>query len=352
MTLETVFGLLLVVLAVSLVVWSVETYFLTPRRQKDILEGFRAERLNAAEMQIRLSAPNPLAVLVRNAATFSLFGLFGCVFLGRMDIDFSLVLVLATVLSGLFWGLDFLLTRRQRNRYCELLAGDTYDQPRQLLEKEPLLVEYAHSFFPVLAVVLLLRSFLLEPFTIPSGSMLPTLEVGDYILVNKFAYGLRLPVLGTELVPVGKPQRGDIMVFKFPPKPSMNFIKRVIGLPGDHIRTAENGDLFVNGELMARKLVRQEPEIDPWELYYEETLGNVKHITRQEVGSESRRKLVDLVVPPGYYFMMGDNRDNSNDSRYWGPVPESNIVGKAFYVWVHKEPGLHAPSFARNGSVR
>ncbi|HEX5276957.1 MAG TPA: signal peptidase I [Fluviicoccus sp.] len=268
-----------------------------------------------------------------------------------MDLDFSLVLVIATLLCGIGWGLDLILTSRRRLRHATELAPDG-GPLAESLRAEPVLVEYAHSFFPVLAVVLVLRSFLLEPFTIPSGSMLPTLEVGDYILVNKYAYGLRLPVAGIEFVPVGKPERGDVMVFRFPPKPTMNFIKRVVGLPGDRIRTMENGDLYVNDQLVSRVLVRQEPEVDPWEQYFEENLGGVKHATRQEMGTESRRKLVDLVVPEGHYFMMGDNRDNSNDSRYWGTVPDRMIVGKAVYIWVHKDPGLHAPTFSRNGAVK
>ncbi|WP_130413640.1 signal peptidase I [Fluviicoccus keumensis] len=269
-----------------------------------------------------------------------------------MDLDFSLVLVVATLLCGLGWGLDLLLTRRRRVRLAADVPSAGDNAPAAVLKAEPVLVEYAHSFFPVLAVVLVLRSFLLEPFTIPSGSMLPTLEVGDYILVNKYAYGLRLPVAGIEFMSVGKPKRGDVMVFRYPPKPTMNFIKRVIGLPGDHIRTTDSGDLYVNDRLMPRKLVSQVPDIDPWEQYFEEDLTGVKHTTRQEVGTESRRKIVDLVVPQGEYFMMGDNRDNSNDSRYWGTVPDRMIVGKAIYVWVHKEPGIHAPTFSRNGAVK
>jgi len=181
--------------------------------------------------------------------------------------------------------------------------------------------------------------------------MLPTLEVGDYILVNKYTYGLRLPVTGTEIVPMNKPQRGDVMVFRFPPKPTMNFIKRVIGLPGDHIRTTENGDVFVNGERLEHTLVRQEPAVDPWEQYFDEKIAGVSHSIRQEVGADARRKVLDMTVPAGHYFMMGDNRDNSNDSRFWGPVADHLIVGKAVYVWIHKEPGLNLPVFSRNGPV-
>lgn len=260
-----------------------------------------------------------------------------------MDFDFALILTVVTLLAGLICLADKLFFKQHKS-------------PSQLAKnerphKENIIIEYGYSFFPVLAVVWVLRSFLFEPFTIPSGSMLPTLQVGDYILVNKFTYGLRLPVLGTEIMPIGKPQRGDVMVFKFPPKPSMNFIKRVVGLPGDKIHYKDD-NLYINEVLVGRKLVRQEPEIEPWEQYYDEVLGNRLHSTRQEVGRYPAGKEWRFTVPQGQYFMMGDNRDNSNDSRFWGAVPEKNIVGKAFYVWTHKEPGLNMPTFRRNGTIQ
>lgn len=351
MTMQDLFGLLIAALAISLVAWTVETFWLLPRRQAALIAEYRLGRLDHSGLAVALKSNPAYVEQMRWGSGLSLMGLLGLAMLGRLDLDFSLVLVIATLLCGIGWALDLLLTRRRRQRYAAELASSG-GPLAEALRAEPVLVEYAHSFFPVLAVVLVLRSFLLEPFTIPSGSMLPTLEVGDYILVNKYAYGLRLPVAGIEFLPVGKPQRGDVMVFRFPPKPTMNFIKRVVGLPGDRIRTLENGDLYVNDQLVSRVLVRQEPEIDPWEQYFEENLGGVKHATRQEIGTESRRKLVDLVVPEGQYFMMGDNRDNSNDSRYWGTVPDRMIVGKAVYVWVHKDPGLHAPTFGRNGPVK
>lgn len=251
-----------------------------------------------------------------------------------MDIDFTLILVIAVAVTGVVWGLDAALFARARREE----------------QREPVVVEYARSFFPVLAVVLVLRSFLAEPFTIPSGSMLPTLQIGDYIVVNKYAYGMRLPLVGTTLVPVGKPERGDIMVFRFPGKPSVNYIKRVVGLPGDTVSFRE-GDLFINGKQVSRKLVSQEPEVNPWEQYYEEQLGDTRHAIRQEVGRFAAGHQWEHKVPAGHYFMMGDNRDNSNDSRFWGFVPDHLIVGKAVYIWMHKEPGLHLPVFSRNGKV-
>lgn len=342
---------LLGVLAVCLLVWSVETFWLQPRRMAALVASFKRGSLDEAGLVSALRASPAYIEQVRWGSGLSLMGLLGLAMLGRVDIDFSLVLVIATFLCGIGWGLDIILTRRRRLRYLRELSPDNASPLAVTLRHEPLLVEYAHSFFPVLAVVLVLRSFLVEPFTIPSGSMLPTLEVGDYILVNKYTYGLRLPVTGTEIVPMNKPQRGDVMVFRFPPKPTMNFIKRVIGLPGDHIRTTENGDVFVNGERLEHKLVRQEPAVDPWEQYFDEKIAGVSHSIRQEVGADARRKVLDMTVPAGHYFMMGDNRDNSNDSRFWGPVADHLIVGKAVYVWIHKEPGLNLPVFSRNGPV-
>lgn len=279
-----------------------------------------------------------------------------------MDLDFALILTVAVLVAGVIWGVDllFLRPRRQARATAALarlqaetegeLPVATVTAVTEEHMREPLLVEYAHSFFPVLLVVWLLRSFLFEPFTIPSGSMLPTLQVGDYILVNKFAYGLRLPVLGTQLVPVGTPQRGDIMVFRYPEKPSQNFIKRVVGVPGDHVRVVD-GRVYVNGEALPRTPALF-PGAEAWELYYRERTGRVEHLIRHEEGRESSSPQGEWVVPPGGYFMLGDNRDNSRDSRYWGFVPDRYIVGRAAFIWMHKAPGLHLPSFSRNGKVQ
>lgn len=260
-----------------------------------------------------------------------------------MDFDFALILTVLTLVAALICLADKVVFKQHKK------ALDSAQSPHPY--KENIIIEYGYSFFPVLAVVWVLRSFLYEPFTIPSGSMLPTLEVGDYILVNKYNYGLRLPVLGTEILPIGKPQRGDVMVFKFPPKPSMNFIKRVVGVPGDKINFA-NDTLYINGAVIERKLLSQEPSVEPWQQYFTEQLGAKSYTIRQEVGRYPAGKSWGYTVPEGHYFMMGDNRDNSNDSRFWGFVPERNIVGQAVYIWTHKEPGLHLPSFHRNSGIQ
>ena len=274
-----------------------------------------------------------------------------------MDIDFSLVLTLAVLVAGLLWGFDASALKPIRVRRLRAAQAAAAQQgavlpieAEQKLLREPWLFETAHSFFPVLAVVWVLRSFLAEPFTIPSGSMLPSLQIGDYVLVNKFAYGVRLPVLGTLVLPVSLPARGDVMVFKFPANPSVNYIKRVIGLPGDHIESRHEV-LFINGIEAKRELLSQEPVIEPWQQVWRENLLGVKHITREEIGREPTGGDWSYTVPAGHYFMMGDNRDNSNDSRFWGPVAEHLIVGKAFFIWMHKKPGLNLPSFNRNGSI-
>ncbi|MGM0633866.1 MAG: signal peptidase I [Pseudomonadota bacterium] len=263
--------------------------------------------------------------------------------------DFSVVLVVLVGISGLIWLLDALWLGPARRKLAEARDGKAREQAL----REPWPVEYARSFFPVLAIVLVLRSFVIEPFQIPSGSMEPTLEVGDFILVNKYTYGLRLPVLGTKLVSINEPQRGEVMVF-FPPHDSRYFIKRVIGLPGDRIEY-EAGRLTINDQPVETTLV-EEIEIDTSAgaqpgLLYEEQLGEHTHLA-QVVDRERRRPMrTEWVVPPGHYFMMGDNRDNSADSRVWGAVPEENIVGRAFAVWLHKDPGWNLPTFSRNGSI-
>ena len=212
-----------------------------------------------------------------------------------------------------------------------------------------MLVEYAKSFFPVLFVVFVLRSFLIDPFQIPSSSMVPTLEVGDYILVNKYTYGIRLPVVRTKVMALNEPQRGDVMVF-FPPH--MNdtyFIKRVIGLPGDEVRY-ENKRLFVNGEEVRQQLLAQLPPSRPRFRLSQESLGGVDHEIRTDMMRANDNFAV--TVRAGHYFMMGDNRDNSSDSRVWGQVPEGDIVGKAFAIWMHWDSFFSLPSFSRAGAIQ
>jgi len=254
------------------------------------------------------------------------------------NLDFPLILVIAVFVTGLVWLLDIFFLKDRR--LAKATAGNEI--------REPAYVEYSKSFFPVLAIVLVLRSFLYEPFQIPSGSMLPTLEVGDFILVNKFSYGLRLPVIGTKVLSVDDPQRGDVLVFKYPEDPKVNYIKRVIGEPGDHIRY-ENKQLTINGEVVP--LEPEENQSSGWSVteLLKEQLADVSHEIYRDLRVDSPAR--EWVVPAGHYFVMGDNRDNSKDSRYWGYVPDELVVGKAVLVWMHWEKLLSLPSFANVGSI-
>jgi signal peptidase I len=283
-----------------------------------------------------------------------------------MSINLPLILTLAVFITGLVWIYDALVLARPRK--AKLAAVDSqfnnlaletteqkmaYEEAKVLAAREPLVVEYSKSFFPVLFIVFFFRSFLLEPFQIPSGSMIPTLEVGDFILVNKFTYGVRLPVLNTQVIPVNKPQRGDVMVFFPPHAPDTYYIKRVIGLPGDHISYI-NHVLTINGQVIPEKLVAMLPPLSPkWRLV-KETIDGKEFTTYKHLvpGELSRNK--SWVVPEGHYFMMGDNRDNSLDSRGWpNPfVSEDAIVGKAFAVWMHWEKLLSIPSFDNVGMIQ
>ena len=257
-----------------------------------------------------------------------------------MNLDFPALLVAATIFTGLAWLLDAMLLAPKRRRAADALvqrgAARDSDQVHKTL-KESTLVEYCKSFFPVILAVLLLRSFLVEPFRIPSNSMMPTLLVGDFILVNKYAYGIRLPVLNNKVVEMGEPERGDVVVFRYPKDPSVDYIKRVVGLPGDRVGYY-NKIIYINSEPVGQV---------PAGVYIgvgsgismsgaserQEQLGEVLHdilVMPRTPGLEG-----EYVVGEDEYFVMGDNRDNSNDSRYWGPVPESNLVGKAFRVWMN-----------------
>jgi len=274
-------------------------------------------------------------------------------------LDFPLILVVLTFLALVIWALDKLLWEGGRNRRMTQLqsqfpqwgvdgSGDatSYGAAVEATAREPVAVEYARSFLPVLLIVLVLRSFLVEPFQIPSSSMVPTLLIGDFILVNKFAYGIRLPVVGTKVIDIGTPQRGDVMVF-FPPHEKRYFIKRVIGLPGDHIEYRDKV-LYINGKMAEEKFL--ERLYPPQLILFDEHLGDVDHhIQKLSEGGMDRDYSID--VEPGHYFMMGDNRDNSADSRIWGQVPEANIVGKAFAIWMHWPQFFSIPSFSRIGLI-
>ncbi|NWA03231.1 signal peptidase I [Pseudomonas gingeri] len=284
-----------------------------------------------------------------------------------MSLNFPLLLVIAVAVCGLLALLDLLFLAPRRRAAISTYQGSVSQPEAEVVEKlnkEPLLVEYGKSFFPVLFIVLVLRSFLVEPFQIPSGSMKPTLDVGDFILVNKFSYGIRLPVIDKKVIQVGDPQRGDVMVFRYPSDPNVNYIKRVVGLPGDVVRYTSDKKLFVNGESVAEQLVGNEPGMLGSAELYKEKLGAVEHLIRKEMGRYRAPPDHEWKVPAGHYFMMGDNRDNSNDSRYWddpnipkellGMVPDENIVGKAFAVWMSwPDPKFsHLPNFSRVGLIK
>jgi signal peptidase I len=283
-----------------------------------------------------------------------------------MSINFPLLLVIAVAVCGVLALVDLVLLAPRRRSAIATYEGQVGEPDPEVLDrlnKEPLLIEYGKSFFPVLAIVLVLRSFLVEPFQIPSGSMKPTLEVGDFILVNKFAYGIRLPVLDNKVIEVGDPQRGDVMVFRYPSDPNINYIKRVIGLPGDRIAYSSGKHLTINGQPVAEKLLGEEPGTLGSAMLYGEKLGEAEHLIRKEMKRYRMEPGREWVVPQGHYFMMGDNRDNSNDSRYWndpripkdllGMVPDRNIVGKAFAVWMSwPDPKLrNLPNFSRVGLI-
>ena len=249
-----------------------------------------------------------------------------------MDLDLPFILFWAVVVCGAIWLIDVLLFRRKR------LAKDPE-------AADPTLVEYARSFFPVLLLVLLLRSFLAEPYQIPSESMVPTLEVGDFILVNKYAYGLRLPVFGTKIVEMGQPERGDVMVF-IPPHDPRYFIKRVIGIPGDTVRYA-NKSLYINGERLQYELVGDVTGRN-YRTQMREYLETIDGRTHSIYKNARFERTQEWEIPPGSFLMIGDNRDKSQDSRYWGLAKEENIVGKAVAIWLHKDPGWNLPNFSRN----
>ncbi|WP_131668316.1 signal peptidase I [Psychrobacter pygoscelis] len=299
-----------------------------------------------------------------------------------MDFDFNLILVPLTLALGAIWLLDKLVWKQRQSRG----RG-----------KEGALVRSAYDFFPILAVVLIVRSFLIEPFNIPSSSMVPTLYTGDFIAVNKFAYGLRLPLTYTKFLDTGSPEHGDVMVFRYPEDPSIYYIKRVIGLPGDTV-SYNNGVLAINGESIDTEAANYTPDADltaqlipagatpngetvteeqaaaygreeeDHATYYQEKQGTHQHLVRylEDFNSSQYAPFLQvmspnvvtsagtqwqLTVPEDQYFVMGDNRDRSADGRYWGFVPDKNLAGKAVYIWMHKAPGLNMPSFNRNGSI-
>ncbi|MCW8208137.1 signal peptidase I [Verminephrobacter aporrectodeae subsp. tuberculatae] len=297
-------------------------------------------------------------------------GYAGAWYFGSIEGNFALLLFFATVVTGAYWLAErfyFLLRRRRAaqaiedgalQRRAELdrlgirqVDGDVQEAKARIL-MQPWWLDWTAGLFPVIATVFFLRSFLFEPFKIPSGSMIPTLQAGDLILVNKFTYGVRLPVIHTRIIEGNPPARGDVMVFRYPPQPSVDYIKRVVGVPGDEVAYFDKR-LTVNGQAIETKALPDFLEEDSMRYFkqFEETLGERPHRLLQNPDvpafvqgasnfayRENCRYSVEGVackVPPGHYFMMGDNRDNSLDSRFWGFVPEGNIVGKAFFVWMN-----------------
>ncbi len=297
-------------------------------------------------------------------------GYGGAWYFGMVEGNFSLLLFLATAVTGLYWLAEKFYFWPQRRKAAMAVDAQATQRRAELatqgihqvdnhtgeaqarLLAQPWWLDWTAGLFPVIVVVFLLRSFLFEPFKIPSGSMIPTLLVGDLILVNKFHYGVRLPVINTKILDNNSPQRGDVMVFRYPPKPSLDYIKRVVALPGDEVAYL-NKKLTVNGKPL--------PKVALADFFDEDALRYAKQF-QETSGGKSYRLLNDMdrpafiagaddfpyrqncryssegvvcKVPEGQYFMMGDNRDNSLDSRYWGFVPEKNIVGKAFFVWMN-----------------
>ncbi|MBS7779601.1 signal peptidase I [Acidovorax sp. CCYZU-2555] len=306
------------------------------------------------------------------AAVLAAFlGYIGAWYLGFLQGNFSLLLFLATVVTGVYWVAERMYFWPRRRKAAVALEESIVARRAELDRKgiakvdlevspeargrilmQPWWLDWTAGLFPVIAIVFVLRSFLFEPFKIPSGSMIPTLMIGDLILVNKFTYGVRLPVINKKIIETGSPERGDVMVFRYPPQPNLDYIKRVVGVPGDEVAYL-NKRLTINGQPVETSKLPDFFEKDEMRYFqqFEEKLGDKPHRLLNNANTpafiqgasnfafrENCRYSVEGVsckVPAGHYFVMGDNRDNSLDSRYWGFVPDENIVGKAFFVWMN-----------------
>lgn len=348
---------LIVISIVSLVLWFLQEKLSRPQIRANLDNCIADNASLAADDLLRKTLPDWSQWLFR--AISMMWLCWGAAVFLLKDGDFALVLVWLTLFSGVVAGLDHFLFTAARNTYMQSKAVVDYlakytEEQRQGLQaafgKELVVAEYSKSFFPVLLVVMILRSFIVEPFQIPSASMVPTLQVGDYILVNKFNYGLRLPVLGTKILEVDEPARGDVMVF-FPPHDNRYFIKRVIGLPGDEISYRDKV-LTINGETVEQQFLAEllpDARTGRSVRLYQEDQDGVSYTVHNTKGIN--RGDFSVTVKPGHYFMMGDNRDNSSDSRVWGQVPEKNIVGQAFARWMYWPSIKQLPSFSRVGEI-
>ncbi|MDH5189826.1 MAG: signal peptidase I [Gammaproteobacteria bacterium] len=273
-----------------------------------------------------------------------------------MSFDFQTIMVVAVFVMGVIWGIDsakFAPTRRAKIKEAEQKAGKSLSEEEiQKIAREPVLAEYSRALMPIILIVLILRSFIIEPFRIPSGSMMPTLLVGDFILVNKFSYGVRLPVTNTKILDTGAPQRGDVAVFRYPEDPSTDYIKRIVGLPGDHLKYI-NKTLYINGEPAKQEVIGSYQGVGSGV-----SMSGASERIEDITGVQHKILVIpngvsvpgEVIVPQGQYFVMGDNRDNSRDSRFWGFLEEKYLKGRAFMIWMNWDSANGGVAWSRIGT--
>jgi signal peptidase I len=268
-----------------------------------------------------------------------------------MNWDLAAFLVILIAISLVLWLYDIFFLMSRRNELKERMSSELRTE-EEITEatRPPFLVDLARSLLPIFIIVLMLRSFLIEPFRIPSGSMMPTLLVGDFILVNKFTYGIRLPVINHKIIPISEPKRGDVVVFRYPEDPKIPYIKRVVGLPGDHVvYHIANKMLYINDEPIPQKIVGSYQGVGEGSgmTGADEKIENLQGVEHSILLYQGRNfnvamPYMDMTIPPRHYFVLGDNRDNSRDSRFWGTVPEENLIGKAFLIWMNWDRGINS----------